>query len=84
MFSKLFIPSLHPTKISQPYFEIHPTQIPQHLYEYLLTNLLGLVIFTTFQPDILLIQDIRSNNNNNSQGKSFCYSIVINFQKANL
>ena len=65
MFSKQFIPSLHPTQILQPYFEIHPTQIPQHLYEYLLTNLLGLVIFTTFQPDILLIQDIRSNNKEN-------------------
>ena len=65
MFSKLFIPSLHPTQISQPHFEIHPTKIPQHLYDYLLTNLLGLVIFTTFQPDILLIQDIRSNNKEN-------------------
>ena len=31
----------------------------------LFTNLLGLVIFTTFQPDILLIQDIRSNNKEN-------------------
>ena len=49
----------------KPYFEIHPTQILQHLYEYLLTNSLGLVIFTTFQPDILLIQDIRSNSKEN-------------------
>ena len=65
MFSKLFIPSLHPTQISQPYFEIRPSKIPQHLYEYLLTNLQGLVIFTTFQPNILLIQDIRSNNKEN-------------------
>ena len=65
MFSKLFIPSLHSTQISQPYFEIHPSKIPQHLYEYLLTNLQGLVIFTTFQPNILLIQDIRSNNKEN-------------------
>ena len=65
MFSKLFIPSLHPTIISQPYFEIHPSKIPQHFYEYLLTNLLGLVIFKTFQRDILLIQDIRSNNKEN-------------------
>ena len=65
MFSKLFIPSLHPTQISQPYFEIHPSKISQHLYEYILTNLQGLVIFTTFQPNILLIQDIRSNNKEN-------------------
>ena len=62
MFSKLFILSLHPTQISQPYFEIHPTQIPHYLYEYLLTNLLGLVMFTIFQLDVLLIHDIRSND----------------------
>ena len=67
MFSKLFIPSLHPIQISQPYFEIYPLKLSQHLYDIslLFTNLLGLVIFTTFQPDILLIQDIRSNNKEN-------------------